>query len=118
MTLPVRRGELYRIPTRGEDPRRERVFIVVSRDVFLASNYSSALCVPVYSGYGGLPTEVIVGAEHGLKHESTARCDEVTSVAKRLLTNYVGSLTEERIAALDRALAVALGVDHLFDERF
>lgn len=114
--MTLRRGELYLVPARRGDPRRQRVFIVVSRRAFLESRYSSAVCVPVYSGYGGLPTEVRLDPSAGLKHESAARCDEVTSIGRNELTNYIGALPPDRLSELDRALAVAVGIDHLIDD--
>ena len=48
----MRRGELYRV-FRGsaDDPRRHRVFVVVSRQVLLDSRFSTVICAPVYSAY-------------------------------------------------------------------
>jgi mRNA-degrading endonuclease toxin of MazEF toxin-antitoxin module len=50
-----------------------------------------------------------------MRQASFIRCDEVTSVERDALRQYVGSLSSTKLAELDRALAVALGIDHLFD---
>lgn len=108
------RGELYRTEvTTPADPRRFRAYLIVSRPAFLASRYQSAICVPVYSTRGGLDTEVAVGVESGLAHDSALRCDEVTSVPRTALRTYLGSLTPDKLAEVDRALAIAVGIDHL-----
>ena len=114
MTLSLRRGELYRIESLGGDTKRYRVVVVVSRERFLERGYSTAICAPVYSSFEGLGTEVSLGPTTGLKRESSIRCDELRSVPRSTLTNYVGSLSGAEIDSLDRALAVALGIDHLF----
>jgi len=65
----VRRGELYRVRRPGgDDPRKSRVFLVVSREAVIESGFASVICTPVYSHYDGLATQVEVGPEHGLKH--------------------------------------------------
>ena len=105
----MKRGELYRVrhPAR-RDPRRFRIFVVVSRQVLIDSRYSTVMCAPVYSAYDGLATQVLVGVDEGLAHESSIHCDEVVSVPKPVLTDYVGSLSPQKIVTLNRALRVAL----------
>ncbi|MEO8143554.1 MAG: type II toxin-antitoxin system PemK/MazF family toxin [Betaproteobacteria bacterium] len=105
----MKRGELYRVrhPSR-RDPRRSRVFIVVSRQVLIDSRYSTVMCAPIYTVYDGLATQVPVGVSEGLTHESSVHCDEVVSLPKPALTDYVGSLPPQKIAALNRALRIAL----------
>ena len=105
----MRRGELYRVrhPSR-QDPKRSRVFVVVSRQVLIDSRFSTVMCVPVYTAYDGLATQVPVGVEEGLAHDSSLHCDEVVSLTKAVLTDYVGALSPGKIAALNRALRVAL----------
>jgi mRNA interferase MazF len=46
-----------------------------------------------------------------LKHDSGIYCDELTSFPKSRLTNFVGHLSETKMAELDEALKVALGLD-------
>jgi mRNA interferase MazF len=108
----LRRGQLYRVRKPGtRDPRRTRVFVVVSRQVLIDSKFSTVVCAPVYSSHHGLTTQLAAGPEVGLKHASSILCDELISLPKALLSDYVGSLPAEAIPALDRALVVALGVD-------
>jgi mRNA interferase MazF len=82
--------------------------VVVSRQVLIDSRFSTVMCAPVYTAYDGLATQVPVGVEEGLAHESSICCDEVVSLPKSALTDYVGSLLPQKIAALNRALRVAL----------
>jgi len=105
----VRRGELYRVrrPS-SRDPRKFRVFVIVSRQVLLDSRFSIVICAPVYSAYEGLSTQVIVGIDEGLKHDSGIHCDELISLPKSVLTNYVGKLSSEKLHLLDIALKIAL----------
>ena len=105
----MRRGELYRVAhPSSRDPRRSRVFVIVSRQVLLDSRFSSAICAPVYTAYDGLATQVPVGTDEGLKHDSSIHCDELISLPKTALTNIVGTLPAGKLKALDRALQIAL----------
>jgi hypothetical protein len=58
------RGEFYRVfrPSR-DDPRRSRVFVIVSRPAFIQSSSSSVICAPVYSSYHGLESQVLIGID-------------------------------------------------------
>lgn len=105
----MRRGDLYRVhrPV-PRDPKRSRVFVVVSRQVLIDSRFSTVICAPVYSAYDGLSTQVPVGPAEGLKHESSIHCDELVSLPKGLLTDFVASLSPPRLAALRTALLAAL----------
>lgn len=104
----MKRGELYRVRHPKGDPKRSRVFVVVSRQSVIDSAFSTVTCAPVFSTRHGLATQVPVGVAEGLKHDSAIHCDELISLAKSVLTDYVGSLAASRIPELDRALAVAL----------
>lgn len=105
----MRRGEFYRVrrPS-SRDPRKFRVFIIVSRQVLIDSRFSTVICAPVYSAYEGLSTQVIVGIDEGLKHDSGIHCDELISLPKSVLTNYVGILSSKKLHLLDIALKIAL----------
>ena len=107
----MRRGELYRVrhPS-SADPRKSRVFVVVSRQAVIESRFSSVICAPVYSAQHGLSSQVAVGIDDGLKHDSAIHCDELVSLPKTALTDYVGTLSQEKIAALNRALVAALEI--------
>jgi mRNA interferase MazF len=105
----VNRGDLYRVrKPGGRDPRKQRVFVVFSRQVLLDSSYSTVICAPVYSTRSGLSTQVEIGPESGLKRDSAIHCDELVSISKNRLTDFVGTLSPARLRELGRALAIAL----------
>jgi mRNA interferase MazF len=107
----LKRGDLYRVRKPKGDTKSQRVFVVVSRQVLVDSRYSTVICAPVYSRRDGLATQVNVGPERGLKHDSAIHCDELVSLPKAVLTDYVGALTLPERQALKIALGVALEVD-------
>ena len=108
----MKRGDLYRVYKGSKtDTKNFRVFVIVSRQVLLDSKFSTAMCAPVYTNYSGLSTQVSVGIDEGLKHDSAIHCDEVVSIPKHMLTHFVGSLTSEKLYELNKALFIAVGLD-------
>jgi len=109
----LRRGDLYRVRRPGrDDPKKSRVFVVVSRQTVVDSRFSTVICAPVYTRREGLATEVPVGTDDGLKHESSILCDALVSLPKSMLADFVGTLSVERIRSLDRALRIALAIEN------
>ena len=104
------RGEIYRtrerVPERGGKPG---FYVVVSR-AFVAENddVSTVVCAPVYSEVLGLTTEVVLGSDDGLPRTSAVRCDFPTLMFKNRLTQFVATLSPEKVGELNRALAAAL----------
>jgi mRNA interferase MazF len=107
----VKRGELYRVRHPSGDPKRSRVFVIVSRPVLVDSRFSTVICAPVYSRHDGIATQVRVGVKEGLRHESSIHCDELVSILKNRLTDWVGALGPEKLAELRAALRTALHVE-------
>jgi mRNA interferase MazF len=105
----MRRGELYLVAhPNSRDPKRQRAFVVVSRQALINTRFSTVICAPIFTKHDGLSTQVEVGIDEGLKHESSIHCDELVSLPKTMLTNYVGALPSEKVAELDSALKIAL----------
>ena len=104
----MKRGELYRVAHPSNDPKKFRVFVIVSRQALIDSRFSTVICAPVYTAYDGLASQVAIGVDEGLKHESSIHCDGLVSLPKSVLTNYIGTLPPDKLALLDYALRVAL----------
>jgi len=104
----MKRGELYRVHKPGGDPKQYRTFVIVSRQVLIDSQFSTVICAPVFSHGEGLSTQVAVGPDEGLKHASWIMCDNLVSLRKSDLAQFLGSLATPRLAELDQALKMAL----------
>ena len=83
-------------PTRVARTRRVPVVLIVA---------------PITSTVRGAPSEVLVGVVEGLKHESAVNLDHVQTVEKTRLVGYIGALGPEKMGAVCRAMAVAVGCD-------
>lgn len=107
----MKRGELYRVYRPGGDPKLYRTFVVVSRQVLIDSKFSTVICAPVFSSGQGLSTQVAIGPDEGLKHASWIMCDSLVSLRKSDLTNFVGTVSRQKMEDLDRALLAALELE-------
>ena len=100
------RGEVWdaSIPGVGIHP-----IVVVTRDTAIPV-MRSVVCALVTSSFHGHVAEVEVGRDEGLGRTSAVNCDNLFTLPKRVLTRRRGRLGPQRLAELDRALMVALGL--------
>ena len=101
-----RRGDiwLYRF---GSPDKRRPVVVLTRSDVLPLLR--TAMMAPITSAIRGLPSEVIVGVDEGLKNDSAINCDHIQTVQQRLLRRYVGSIGEAKMRQVCRAVAIATG---------
>ncbi len=107
----MRRGEIYRVHHPSDDPKLYRSFVVVSRQILVDSRFPTVVCAPILTRGHGFSTQVSVGIDEGLKHESCILCDNLVSLRKVQLTRFVGSLARSKLEELDRALKMALALE-------
>ena len=103
-------GEIYRTREKvSERGHKAGFYVVVSRD-FIAGHddVSTVICAPVYGEVLGLRTEVIIGEDDGVPHQSAIRCDFLTLMFKKKLTGFVATLSTPKQLALKQALGHAL----------
>lgn len=102
----MNRGDVYDV----EFLSRRRPAVIVTRDraIPLLTNLT---VVGVTSAIRGLPTEVPVGPEQGLAHESVVNCDNLMTLPKGAFGLRRGALDRQSLAKLDDALRIALELD-------
>ncbi len=107
----MQRGDVFLVERPSRDgPRRRLAVVVVSRSALADTRFASLVCAPVYSRFDGIETQVEIGPESGLPHASSVYCDNLLSIPKRQLTNFVGILSARKLREVSRALAVALEI--------
>ena len=104
--MKPRRGEIWQYRFRAPDKRRPVVVLTRQEVVPLLGTVTVA---PITSTIRGLPSEVVVGTEEGLRHDSAVNLDHVQTVEQRLLHSFVGALSETKMRKVCRALALATG---------
>ncbi len=89
-------------------PNKRRPVLVLSRDS--ASAVLQTVVVAQITGtIRGAPSEVQLGVEEGLKKDSVVVLDHVNTVAQGNLRQFVGTVPEEKMRAVCRAINIALG---------
>ena len=59
----------------------------------------------------GIPTEVRLKKEDGLRKECVVNLDVINTVRKELLTEFISALTDEKLKAVEQALKFSLDLE-------
>lgn len=100
-----RRGEVW-LADVPDDKRRP--VLVLSRDP-MGRLLNAVICAPVTSMERGLSTEVALGKEAGLAHDSVANFDNTSLVERRHFVRRLGHVDQSTMEAACQALARATG---------
>jgi mRNA interferase MazF len=106
MAREVNRGEIWQYRFKSADKRRP--VLVLSRQEVIPLLHT-VMVAPVTSTRRGAPSEVAVGADEGLKHESAVNLDHVQTVERARLVSFVGELSSGQMRHVCRALSIATG---------
>jgi mRNA interferase MazF len=104
----VNRGEIWRY--RFAAPDKKRPVLVLSRQEVIGLLHT-VMVAPITSTIRGAPSEVVVGIREGLKHDSAVNLDHVQTIERARLETYLGHLGFDKMRAVCRALAVAVGCE-------
>lgn len=106
MTSPAtRRGEVWFADVPGD---KRRPILVLSRDP-MGRLLHSVICAPITSKIRDLATEVVLGREAGLAHESAANFDNTFLLSRTRLVRRLGQASPAELEEACRALATAAG---------
>ncbi len=108
MARELNRGEIWTY--RFSAPDKQRPVLVLSRQEVIGLLHT-VIVAPVTSAIRGLPSEVVVGIDEGLKNASAVNLDHVQTVERSRLVRFVGHVAPARMREVCRALAVAVGCD-------
>ena len=108
MATDLKRGSIWMYRFKKPDKRRP-VLIVSRQDVIGLIN--TVIVAPITTTIYGVPSEVIVGIDQGLKHDSAVNLDHIQTVSAAKLSRYIGSLNERMMEKVCLALMIATGCD-------
>lgn len=108
MAREVSRGDIWLY--RFAPPDKRRPVLVLSRPAALAL-IRTAIVAPITTSPRGLPSEVRLGIEHGLKTVSAVNLDHLYTVPQNELRQRIGRLDPRSMREVCFAAAVALGCD-------
>lgn len=110
----VKRGGIYLVrldPVLGSEIGKTRPAVVVSNE--LNNRHADTVTlVPITSSVDKVyPFEVLISAgEGGLSKESKAKANQIRTVDKKRLHKYSGELTARKIAEIETAILLHLGI--------
>ncbi|WP_049927978.1 type II toxin-antitoxin system PemK/MazF family toxin [Halopiger goleimassiliensis] len=114
--MHVRRGDIVIVeldPTRGSERRGTRPCLVVQNDVG-NENAPTTIVVPLTPSFGEdlYPFEVrLPAAECSLREDPVALCSQIrTASIDHRIPDVVGSVPDDRMDDVDRALEYSLGL--------
>lgn len=107
----IKRGDIFYISPHescGSEQGGGRPAVIVSND--MCNRYSPVITVVFLTTREkkDLPTHVQIKSS---RYDSTALCEQVESVSKERLGNYMATCTKNEMSEIDRAIAVALDLN-------
>lgn len=108
MARTVNRGEIWNY--RFKSPDKRRPVVVLTRQEVIGL-LDTVMVAPITTTVRGIPSEVPVGVEEGLKRDSAINLDHVQTVEQARLVTFIGSLSTERMRQVCNALAMAAGCE-------
>lgn len=114
-TLNPKRGELYIVnfdPTIGSEIKKIRPALILQNDI--GNHYSPITIVAAITSYSDgtiYPTEVLIDPpDGGLAEKSIILLNQIRTVDKRRLIKKSGSLKQETMEKVNRAIEISLGL--------
>jgi len=108
MGAAVNRGEIWNF--RFDRPDKQRPVLILTRQEMIGVLHTVTVA-PLTSTIRGVPSEVVVGTEIGLKNPSAINLHHLVTVPKSELKRFVGTVPEEILTRVKEALLFALGFD-------
>jgi mRNA interferase MazF len=111
----MKRGDIYYVdfaPSRSAEIRKKRPALVISCDE--ANKYLKTVTVIPFSSkiQNVFPFEVLVKKkESGLAVDSKLKIPQMRAVDKTRLTKYVGTVHDETVAHVEKAIKLHLAID-------
>lgn len=116
MTRAVLRGDIYRAdlsPVIGSEQGGVRPTLVIQNDI--GNKYSPTVIVAAITSRDKprLPTHIRLEGLQTLERNSVALLEQIRTIDKSRLSEYIGSVGTETMKAVDAALAVSVGLRYL-----
>ena len=114
MNQSLLRGQLYYAdlnPVIGSEQGGIRPVLVIQNDV--GNTHSPTVIIAAITSKAMksiLPTQHILPAQNGLDRESIVLLEQVRTIDKRRLREYVGALGQGDMLAINKALAISVGL--------
>lgn len=91
-------------------PNRRRPVLVLTRQEII-NHLHSVTVAPITTTIRGIPSEVTIGTESGLKTTSVINLDNLATVPKAGLRSFIGTVSPAVLRAVRTALLFTFGFD-------
>lgn len=115
----ILRGEVYYITSRfdntvGSEQKGGRPAVIVSNNANNEFSPCVEICYMTLQEKKPLPTHVFIN--RGSCINSTVLCEQITTISKERIGDYMCTLSDEVMEAVDEALMTSLGLDYMFSD--
>ena len=104
----VNRGEIWQFSF--PQPNKRRPVLILTRQEVIGHLHNVTVA-PIITTVRGIPSEVVIGPESGLKSVSAINLDNLATVPKDGLRSFVGTVAPQILDDIREALLFALGFD-------
>lgn len=110
----IKKGQIYYAdlsPVKGSEQGGLRPVLIIQNDI--GNKYSPTIIIAVITSRktkANLPTHIWLNAECGLPKESMVECEQVRTIDKTRLKDFVGSVSAEMLAEVDLGLKISFAL--------
>lgn len=112
--IDIKKGDIFYADMQGALGSEQAGFrpcVVISNNI--GNKFSPCIIVALITSKldkPKLPTHVSLPADYGLSAKSLILCEQIRTIDKRRLKNFLGSLPNQKIIEIDNALKVSLNL--------
>lgn len=110
----IKRGQIYYAdlsPVKGSEQGGFRPVLIIQNDI--GNKYSPTVIAAVVTSRhtkANLPTHIWLNCECGLPKESMVECEQIRTLDKSRLKDFMGQASQEVMKEIDKGLKISLGV--------
>ena len=110
----IKRGQIYYAdlsPVQGSEQGGHRPVLIIQNDI--GNKYSPTTIIAIITTRktkANLPTHIWLNSECGLPKESMVECEQIRTIDKKRLKQFMGTVSKEIIEEIDKGLKISLGV--------
>lgn len=121
--MHISRGDLYFAnlnPVLGSEQGGYRPVLIIQNNV--GNRHSPTVIVASLSSRSNkkpcLPTHCYINAGDALKEPSMVLLEQLRTIDKHRLTQFIGTLSDAYMKKIDRALIISVGLQNQFESQF
>ena len=104
----MNRGEIWSFEFKKPD--KARPVVILTRQEMIP-HLHTVTAAPITRTIRGVPSEVLVGTDEGLKEASAVNLHHLVTIPKSQLHRFIGSLSPAKMTEVLEAMLFALGFD-------